>query len=149
MYWQQQSEENALESHNIFSWKCVKELSLLQFGLRPKKREGTKPRPSTKNWIKDLMSMAPPIRTRPRFPHSQFLPPGSFQKPLILIHQRADRTETTITENRSLGSQACLTQEAISHAMQGHPRRMGNGGEFQQNVVHWRTEWQTTSVFLP
>ena len=26
---------------------------------------------------------------------------------------------------------------------------MGQGGEFWQNVVHWRREWQTTSVFLP
>ena len=24
-----------------------------------------------------------------------------------------------------------------------------SGGEFWQNVVHWRREWQTTSVFLP
>ena len=35
--------------------------------------------------------MAPPIRTRPSFLLSQFLPSGSFQLPLILIHQRADR----------------------------------------------------------
>ena len=26
---------------------------------------------------------------------------------------------------------------------------MGHGGEFWQNVVHWRREWQKTSVFLP
>ena len=25
---------------------------------------------------------------------------------------------------------------------------MGHGGEFWQNVVHWRREWQTTSAFL-
>ena len=25
---------------------------------------------------------------------------------------------------------------------------MGHGGEFWQNVVHWRREWQTISVFL-
>jgi len=51
------------------------------------------------NWIKDLLSMALPIKARPRFPHSQSLPSGSFHKPLILVHQRADRMETTITEN--------------------------------------------------
>ena len=28
-------------------------------------------------------------------------------------------------------------------------KQMGHGGEFWQNVVHWRREWQTTSVFLP
>ena len=26
---------------------------------------------------------------------------------------------------------------------------MGHGGEGWQNVIHWRKEWQTTSVFLP
>ena len=26
---------------------------------------------------------------------------------------------------------------------------MGHSGEFWQNVVHWRREWQTTSVFFP
>ena len=33
--------------------------------------------------------------------------------------------------------------------IQGHPRQMGHDGDFWQNVVHWRREWQTTSVFLP
>jgi len=28
-------------------------------------------------------------------------------------------------------------------------RRTGHGGEFWQNVVHWRRQWQTTSGFLP
>ena len=42
--------------------------------------------------------MALPIKTRPSFPFSQSLPPGSFHSPLILIYQRADRMKTTITE---------------------------------------------------
>ena len=37
----------------------------------------------------------------------------------------------------------------LSHTVWGHPRQMGHGGEVWQNVVHWRREWQTTSVFLP
>ena len=37
----------------------------------------------------------------------------------------------------------------LSHAVWGHPRWVGHGGEVWQNVVHWRREWQTTSVFLP
>ena len=36
-----------------------------------------------------------------------------------------------------------------NNAMWGHPRWMGHGGEVWQNVVHWRREWQITSVFLP
>ena len=31
----------------------------------------------------------------------------------------------------------------MSHAMWGHVRQMAHGGEFWQNVVHWRREWQT------
>ena len=38
--------------------------------------------------------MAPPIRTRPSSPLSQSLPSGSFHKPLIFLHQRADRLKT-------------------------------------------------------
>ena len=57
--------------------------------------------------------MAPPIRARPRFSHNQSLSSVSFHKPFILLHQRAGRMETTITENEpnwSHGSQPCLTQ---------------------------------------
>ena len=46
------------------------------------KREGTWSHPPTENWIKDLLNMAPPIRTRPNF--SQSLPSGSFHKPLVM-----------------------------------------------------------------
>ena len=38
--------------------------------------EGTQPCPSLENWIKDLLSMAPPIRTKLSFSHSQSLPSG-------------------------------------------------------------------------
>ena len=62
-------------------------------------REGTQLHPSTENWIKDLLSMAPPIRTRPSFPLSQSLLSGSIHKPLSLFHQRVDRLKATITEN--------------------------------------------------
>ena len=62
-------------------------------------REGTQLHPSTENWINNLLNMALPIRIRPRFPLSQYLPSGNFDKPLILLHQRADRLKTTIIEN--------------------------------------------------
>ena len=63
-------------------------------------REGIQPHPSTENWIKDLLNMTLPIRTRPSLPLSQSLPSGSFHKPLTLLHQRADWLKTTITGNR-------------------------------------------------
>ena len=62
-------------------------------------RKGTQPSPLIENWIKDLLTMAPPIRTRPSVPLSQSLPSGSFHKPLILLLQRADRLKTTVTGN--------------------------------------------------
>ena len=65
-------------------------------------REGTQIHPSTENWIKDLLSMALPIRTRASFPLSQSLPSGSFHKPLILLHQRADRLKTIVTEKEPI-----------------------------------------------
>ena len=75
-------------------------LPLSQFDLRPNYREGTQPQPSAENWIKDLLSMALPTRARTSFNHSQSLPRrGSLHKPLILIHQRADRMKTKITGN--------------------------------------------------
>ena len=43
--------------------------------------EGTQLHPSTEDWITKLLSMAPPIRTRPSFPLSQSLPSGGFHKP--------------------------------------------------------------------
>ena len=30
----------------------------------------------------------------------------------------------------------------LSHAVWGHPRRSGRGGEVGQNVVHWKREWK-------
>ena len=41
----------------------------------------------------------PSVTGRPSFPLSQSLPSGSFHKPLILLHQRADRLKITVTEN--------------------------------------------------
>ena len=37
----------------------------------------------------------------------------------------------------------------MSHALQGRLRSCGHGGEFWQNVVHWRRKWQIASEFLP
>ena len=48
-------------------------------------REGSQLHPSTENWIKDLLSLDPPIRTRSSFPFSQSpirkLPYASYPSP--------------------------------------------------------------------
>ena len=64
-----------------------------------KQQGGNIVHPSTENCIKGLQSMALSIRTRHSFPHNQSLPSQSFHKLLILVHQRAGRMKTTITEN--------------------------------------------------
>ena len=62
-------------------------------------KKGTQSHPSTENSIKDLLSMDLPIRRRPNFPLSQSLQSGNFHNPFILLHQSANRLETTIREN--------------------------------------------------
>ena len=61
--------------------------------------------------------------------------------PCFILYSRA---KVSCYSRYFLSSYLC-----VSHAVWGHRRRMGNGGEVWQNVVHWRREWQTTSVFLP
>ena len=94
------------------------------------------PCPSTENWIKELLSMTPPIRTRPSFPYSQSLLSGSFHKPFILTLHRADRMKMTITENFSnwsCGPQPCLTQWNYEPCHAGPPK-IG----YSEDMVHWR-----------
>ena len=92
------------QSLAVCAWDLLKEITIIFFTyttvwLQINSSEGTQLYPPTENWIKDLLSMAPPIRTRPSLLLSHSLPSGSFHKPLILPHQRVDRLKTTITEN--------------------------------------------------
>ena len=78
----------------VHAWDLLKEVAIIFITStidrsQVNSREGTQPQPSTENWIKNLLSMALPIR-RPSFPLSQSIPSESFHKPLILFHQRAD-----------------------------------------------------------
>ena len=85
-------------------WELLKEVAIIFITstivwLQVNNMDGIQLHPSTENCIKDLWSMAPPIRTRPSFPLSQSLPSGNFHELLILLYQRADKLKTTITEN--------------------------------------------------
>ena len=65
-------------------------------------------------------------------------------------HQRADWNHNHRQQaNLITWTTALFNSVKLSHAMWGYPRRAGHGQEVWQNVVHWRREWQTTSVFLP
>ena len=72
--------------------------------------------------------MALPITTRPSFPLIQSLPSGSFHRPLILIHQRADRMKTNSQDysNWSRGSQPCPTQWNYEPCPEGPPKKDGS-----------------------
>ena len=87
----------------VLSWDLLKEVAITFITStivwpQVNNRQGTQPHPSAEDWIKDLLSLTPPIRTR----FCQSLPSGSFHKPLILLHQREDRLKTTIAENESI-----------------------------------------------
>ena len=56
-------------------------------------REGTQLHPPTENWIKDFLSMAPPIWTRPSIPLSLSIPSGSFHKPFYPSPSEGRQTE--------------------------------------------------------
>ena len=49
--------------------------------------------------------------------------------------------------NLITGTTALYTSMKLSHTMWGHPRWTDHGREVWENVVHWKREWQTTSVF--
>ena len=67
---------------------------------------------------------------------------GHFHRPMSY-----GKSQTTSQSNHTHHS--LFNSMKLSHAVWGHPRRMGHGGEVCQSVVHWRREWQTTSVSLP
>ena len=78
----------------VHAWDLLREVTIIFITStivwpQVNSREGTQLHPSTENWIKDILNMAQLIRTRPSIPLSQSIPSGSFHKPLILIHQRA------------------------------------------------------------
>ena len=81
--------------HRVFS--CVVGTTIVWPQVNS--REGSEPLPSTENWIKDLLSMATPIRTRIVSPSISLSHQEASISLLILLHQRADRLKTAITEN--------------------------------------------------
>ena len=66
-------------------------------------------------------------------------------------HQRADRLkpQSQTTSQSEYSDHSLCNWMKLSHAMWGHQKRTGHGGQVRQYVVHWRKEWQSTSIFLP
>ena len=66
-------------------------------------------------------------------------------------HQRADTLKPYSQKTSQFNhtrTTALSNSMKLSHARGAIPRWAGHGGEVWQNVVHWRREWQTTSVSL-
>ena len=80
--------------------------------------------------IKDLLSLAPPIRTRPSFPH-QSLPSRSFHKSYPYSsegRQNENHNHRKLTKLITWTT-ALSNSVKLSHAVWGHPRWTGHGGE--------------------
>ena len=76
-------------------WKYV-----LTVWPQTKQKGGNTAPPITENWIRDLLSMAPPSEQDSVSPSDSLSnQEASISFTLILLHQRADRLKTTITGN--------------------------------------------------
>ena len=63
----------------VHAWDLLKEVAIIFITStivwpHVNNREGTQPCPLTENWIQDLLSMDPPMRTRPGFPPQSVSP---------------------------------------------------------------------------
>ena len=119
-------------------------------GLRPNNREGTQPCPLTENWIKDLLNMGLPIRTRPRSPPKlvspiRKLPQASYPYPSEgrQNENHNHRKLTKLIRWITVLSKSEKVRAVLCGATQDERVMM------KSFVVYWRREWQTTSAFLP
>jgi len=63
----------------VHAWDLLKEVTIIFITStivchQVNSRKGTQLHPSPENWIKDLLSMTPPIRTRNNFPPQSVSP---------------------------------------------------------------------------
>ena len=120
----------------VHAWDVLREVTIIFTTFiivwpQVNSREGTQLHQSTENWIKDLLSMAPPIRIRTSIPLSQSIPSGSFHESLILLHQRADRLkpQSQKTSQSDHMDTALYNSMKLSHALCGHPRQTSHDGK--------------------
>jgi len=77
----------------------TKELNTFTIATKIIKYLGINLPKETKIGLKIYCTRPCPSEQEPVPPSGQSLPSGSVHKPLILLHQRADRLKTTVTEN--------------------------------------------------
>ena len=64
-------------------------------------------------------------------------------------HGHSIRAPSGFQAPQGRSNSALCNSMKIGHALWDHARWMGYGGEVWNTVVHCRSEWQTTSVFVP
>ena len=120
------------------SWRRLP-LPLPGFGFRPSHQQKiglkiywTWPCPSEQDTVFTTVSISHQEASTSFYPHP--------------LEGRQNANHNPRKPNWSHGSQFCLTQWNYEACHVGPPKM--DGGEFWQNVVHWRREWQITSAFL-
>ena len=102
-HWQPVEGSGAL-SAAVFAWDLLKEVTIIFITstivslLQVKQQGSNTALPISRKLDLRFTEYGPAYQNKTQFP-PQFLPSGSFHKPLILIHQRTDRLKTTITES--------------------------------------------------
>ena len=121
----------------VHAWDLLREVTIIFITFtivwpQVNSREGTQLYLSKENWIKELLSMAPQIRTRRSVPLSQFTPSGSFYKLLSFsIRGQTDRKPQSQKTNQfnHMDHSLFLTQGNYEPCLVGLPKMMGHGGE--------------------
>ena len=71
----------------------------------------------------------------------------------VILEPKKIKSTTASTFSPSIchemmGSDLCNSMKLWAHHA-GPPKKKSHGGKLWQNMIYWRREWQTTSVFLP
>ena len=77
----------------VHAWDLLKEVAIIFITStivwpQAKQQGGNTAQPSTVNWIKDLLSMVSPIRTRPRFSLSQAVYTVTILQLALLLYRK-------------------------------------------------------------
>ena len=82
----------------------------------------------------------PPIKklAQASYPHPS---EGRKKKQELQSHSLQDKNHNhRANQNEHMDHSLVQLNETMIHVVQGHPMQMGCGGEFWQNVVHWKWE---------
>ena len=88
------------------------------------------------------------------FPRRKYLLISWLKSPTTVILEPKKMKSTTASPfspsicHEMMGPDLCNSIKLWAHHA-GPPKKKSHGGKLWQNMIYWRREWQTTSVFLP